>query len=143
VPQGPLPAQVFPDALFKQLTKDLQGSNEKGLLSMVAASAQPAVRTWYENLQAIGFTTGLVMPSSSSDQVNIDRSGNGSAVVLAGPASALDPRDHKATGSRDCSLKSPIFRGSSAASVSTGNPSLRLGHRPVAPPVLSAPIVSS
>jgi hypothetical protein len=94
-PQGPLPAQVFPDALLKQLTKDLQAGDEKGFLSLVAPSARPAVQTWWDNLQAIGFTTGLVMPSDKNDQVNLDSGGNGTAVVLAGAHNALDPVDHQ------------------------------------------------
>jgi hypothetical protein len=89
-PKG-MPAQVFPDALFKQLTKDLQANNEQGFLSLVAPSARPAVQTWWDNLQAIGFSTGLVMPTSKTDQVSVNSSGNGTATVLAGTHSTLDP----------------------------------------------------
>ena len=89
-PKG-MPAQVFPDALFKQLTKDLQANNEQGFLSLVAPSARPAVQTWWDNLQAIGFSTGLIMPTSKTDQVSVNSSGNGTATVLAGTHSTLDP----------------------------------------------------
>jgi hypothetical protein len=40
-----MPAQMFPDALFKQLTKDIQVNNEKDFLSLVAPDARPAVQT--------------------------------------------------------------------------------------------------
>jgi len=65
-PQGPMPAQVFPDALFKQLTKGIQGNNKKDFLSLVAPGARPAVQTWWDNMQAIGFTTGLIMPTDKT-----------------------------------------------------------------------------
>ena len=90
-PQGPMPAQMFPDTLFKQLTKDIQANNEQAFLSLVAPSARPAVRTWWENMAAIGFTTGAIMPNTSSDQVNVNSGGNGTVQVLAGTHSALDP----------------------------------------------------
>src|ERR1700761_1210827 len=98
-PAGPkvlMPAQVFPDSLFKQLTQDIQDNNEKAFLSLVAPAARPAVQTWWANMAALGFTTGLVLPTDKSDQVNLDSSGNGSTVVLAGTHNALDPvhQDH-------------------------------------------------
>lgn len=93
--QGPMPAQMFPDALFKKLTQDIQADNEKDFLSLVAPSAKPAVQTWLDNLQAIGFTTGLIMPTNKTDQVNLNTKGDGTAVVLAGTHNALDPLDSK------------------------------------------------
>ncbi len=95
VPQGPMPAQMFPDALFKKLTQDIQADNEKDFLSLVAPSAKPAVRTWWDNMQAIGFTTGLIMPTNKTDQVNLNTKGDGTAMVLAGTHNALDPLDSK------------------------------------------------
>jgi hypothetical protein len=94
-PQGPMPAQMFPDALFKQLTKDVQGDNEKDLLSLVAPAARPAVQTWWDNMQALGFTTGLIMPTDKTDEVDLNSSGNGTATILAGTHNALDPLDNK------------------------------------------------
>jgi hypothetical protein len=94
-PTGPMPAQVFPDALFTQLTKDIQTQNEKDFLTLVAPAARPAVQTWWANMQAIGFTTGLIMPSAKGDQVNLNGHGDGSAAVLAGTHNALDPTDSK------------------------------------------------
>jgi hypothetical protein len=94
-PSGPMPAQMFPDALFKQLTKDIQDQNEKDFLSLVAPGARPAVQTWWANMQAIGFTTGLIMPTSKTDQVTLNSTGNGTTTVLAGTHSPLDPRDNK------------------------------------------------
>ena len=94
-PKGPMPAQEFPDALFKQLTKDIQGNDEKDFLSLVAPGARPAVQTWWDNMQAIGFTTGLVMPTDKTDQVNLDRNGDGTATLLAGTHNALDPLQGK------------------------------------------------
>jgi hypothetical protein len=92
--KGPMPAQMFPDALLKQLTKDIQGNDEKGFLSLVAPGARPAVQTWWGNMQAIGFTTGLIMPTNKTDQVNLDTKGDGTTVVLAGTHNALDPVNH-------------------------------------------------
>jgi hypothetical protein len=93
-PGGPMPAQMFPDALFTRLTKDIQGNNEKDFLSLVAPGAKPAVQTWWDNMQAIGFTTGLIMPTDKTDQVNLNTKGDGSTVVLAGTHNSLDPMEH-------------------------------------------------
>ena len=90
-PSGPIPAQMFPDALFKRLTTDIQGNNEKDFLSLVAPGAKPAVQTWWGNMRAIGFTTGLIMPTDKTDQVDLNAKGDGSTVVLAGTHNALDP----------------------------------------------------
>ena len=91
-PKVPMPAQVFPDALFKQLTKDIQANDEQAFLGLVAPGARPAVQTWWDNLQAIGFSTGLIMPTSKTDQVAVNSNGDGTAQVLAGTHNALDPR---------------------------------------------------
>jgi hypothetical protein len=92
---APLPAQMFPDALFGQLTADLQAGNKTGFLHLAAAAARPAMQTWWDNLKAIGFTTGAVIPTAAHDLVRVDRHGNGTAVVLAGVHSPLDPADSK------------------------------------------------
>ena len=94
-PRGPMPAQMFPDALFKRLTRDIQSQNEKDFLALVAPGARPAVQTWWDNMQAIGFTTGLIMPADKTDQVDLNPSGDGSTMVLAGTHNALDPKDRK------------------------------------------------
>jgi len=88
---APLPAEVFPDALFGQLTTDIQAGNETAFLGLVSAAARPAVTAWWDNLRAIGFTTGAVTPTASLDAVHLDSQGNGSTVVLAGAHSPLDP----------------------------------------------------
>jgi len=90
-----VPAQMFPDALFRQLTGDLQSGNKTGFLHLASAAARPAMRTWWDNLKAIGFTTGAVIPTARHDLVRVDRHGNGTAVVLAGVHSPLDPSDSK------------------------------------------------
>jgi hypothetical protein len=87
----PMPAEMFPDTLFGELTADLQAGNETAFLHLASASAQPAIRTWWENLRAIGFTTGAVIPTASIDAVRIDSRGDGTTVVLAGAHSSLDP----------------------------------------------------
>ena len=92
---APVPAQMFPDALFRQLTGYLQSGNRAGFLHLAAAAARPAMQTWWDNLKAIGFTTGAVIPTASHDIVRVDRHGNGTAVVLAGVHSPLDPSDNK------------------------------------------------
>jgi hypothetical protein len=89
----PLPSEVFPDALFGELTADVQAGNETAFLGLASAAARPAIRTWWNNLQAIGFTTGAVIPTASLDAVHIDSHGNGTTVVLAGAHSPLDPKD--------------------------------------------------
>jgi hypothetical protein len=89
----PMPAEMFPDALFGELTADLQAGNETAFLHQASASAQPAIRTWWDNLRAIGFTTGAVIPTASIDAVHLDSHGDGTTVVLAGAHSPLDPAD--------------------------------------------------
>jgi hypothetical protein len=90
---APMPAEMFPDALFGQLTADIQAGNEGAFLGMASAAARPAITTWWENLRAIGFTTGAVIPTASIDAVHIDSHGNGTTVVLAGAHNQLDPID--------------------------------------------------
>jgi hypothetical protein len=88
-----MPPEVFPDALFGALTSDLQAGNETAFLGMASAAARPAIRTWWDNLKAIGFTTGAVIPTASADAVHVDGHGNGTTVVLAGAHNPLDPTD--------------------------------------------------
>jgi hypothetical protein len=90
---APKPAEMFPDALFSRLTKDIQAKNEAAFLSLASPGAQPAIKTWWDNLAAIGFTTGAVLPTDSIDAVHIDSHGDGTTVVLAGVHSPLDPTD--------------------------------------------------
>jgi hypothetical protein len=92
---APLPAQMFPDALFGKLTGYLQTGNKAGFLGLASAGARPAMQTWWDNLKAIGFTTGAVIPTARHDLVRVDRHGNGTAVVLAGAHSPLDPSDNQ------------------------------------------------
>jgi hypothetical protein len=91
----PVPAQMFPDALFGKLTGYLQAGDRAGFLGLASAAARPAMQTWWDNLKAIGFTTGAVIPTAAHDVVRVDRHGNGTAVVLAGAHSPLDPADNK------------------------------------------------
>jgi hypothetical protein len=88
-----MPAEMFPDALFGKLTADIQAGNETALLELASAAARPALTTWWDNLRAIGFTTGAVIPTASLDAVHINTHGDGTAVVLAGAHSPLDPVD--------------------------------------------------
>jgi hypothetical protein len=90
----PMPSQMFPDALFRKLTGFLQARDETGFLGLASASARPAVKSWWDNLQKIGFTTGTVIPTAPHDLVRVDRKGDGTTVVLAGAHSPLDPADH-------------------------------------------------
>jgi hypothetical protein len=87
---APMPAEMFPDALFGQLTADLQAENEKAFLGLASVAARPAITSWWDNLARIGFTTGAVVPTASFDAVHIDSHGDGSAIVLAGAHSPLD-----------------------------------------------------
>jgi hypothetical protein len=87
----PMPTEMFPDALFSKLTAAIQAGDEKAFLGLAAPGARPAMQTWWQNLSAIGFTTGAVIPTASSDTVRIDGQGDGSTVVLAGVHNALDP----------------------------------------------------
>jgi hypothetical protein len=88
-----MPAEMFPDTLFGELTADMEAGNETAFLGLASAAAQPALRTWWENLRAIGFTTGAVVPTAGFDAVHIDSRGDGTTVVLAGAHSPLDPVD--------------------------------------------------
>jgi hypothetical protein len=90
----PMPSQMFPDALFRKLTGYLQARDEAGFLGLASASARPALKSWWDNLQKIGFTTGAVIPTASHGMVRLDRKGDGTTVVLAGAHSPLDPADH-------------------------------------------------
>ena len=90
---APKPAEMFPDALFSRLTADIQAKNETAFLSLASAAARPAIKTWWDNLSAIGFTTGAVIPTDSIDAVHVDSNGDGTTVVLAGAHSPLDPTD--------------------------------------------------
>lgn len=90
-PAQPMPAQMFPDALFSQLTRDIQSGNEAGFLAVATPTARTAMRTWWQNLNTIGFTTGAVIPTASHDTVHVDKHGDGTTVVLAGVHNALDP----------------------------------------------------
>lgn len=88
-PRGPT---VSPLAV--KLTDYLQSKNESGFLSLAAPSARKAMRSWWANQQAMGFTTGAVVPTGAADNsVNVDSTGNGTAVVLAGTHSPFDPAD--------------------------------------------------
>jgi hypothetical protein len=89
-----LPAQAFPDTLFTRLTTDIKTQNKKDFLSLTAASAKPAVTTWWDNLAALGWSTGLIMPTNKFDQVNLDGDGNGTTIALAGMHNSLDPLNH-------------------------------------------------
>jgi len=53
------------------------------------------VQTWWDNMQALGFTTGLIMPSNKTDQVNLDPKGDGTTVALAGTHNSLDAQDNR------------------------------------------------
>jgi len=90
---APMPAELFPDALFKELTGDVQTGNETALLGLASAAARPALTSWWENLRAIGFTTGAVIPTAELDAVHINSHGDGTTVVLAGAHSALAALD--------------------------------------------------
>jgi len=90
-PTGPMPAEMFPGALFSDLTQDIDARNEAAFLRLASPHARPAMETWWDNLNAIGFTAGAVVPTAASDTVPIDGQGDGSTVVLAGAHSPLDP----------------------------------------------------
>src|SRR5579863_7198854 len=38
---APMPAEMFPDALFRQLTADIQAKNKAAFLGLASAAAQP------------------------------------------------------------------------------------------------------
>jgi hypothetical protein len=73
------------------LTAAIQAGNEPAFLGLASPAARPAMTAWWENLRAIGFSTGVVVPTASLDEVHINGHGNGSTVVLAGAHSPLDP----------------------------------------------------
>lgn len=90
-PVEQLPQTMIPETLLSQLTKDIQAKNETGFLSLVAANAKGPVRSWWANQEALGFTTGAIVPAAGEDDVTLDGSGDGTLTVLAGTHSALDP----------------------------------------------------
>ena len=87
---APMPAQMSSSALFQALTQDIKAQDETAFLSQVATAARPAAQTWWQNLQAIGVTSGAITPASS-DLVPVDSHGDGTITVLAGMNSPLDP----------------------------------------------------
>jgi hypothetical protein len=90
-PTVPMPAEMFPNALFSDLTQDINSRNEAAFLRMASPHARPAMKTWWDNLNAIGFNAGAVIPTAAGDTVHINSHGNGSTVVLAGTHNPLDP----------------------------------------------------
>ena len=88
---APMPAEMFPGALFSALTQDIEVRNETAFLRLASPGARPAMKTWWDNLNAIGFTAGAVIPTAGGDTVRVDRHGDGSTIVLAGAHSPLDP----------------------------------------------------
>jgi hypothetical protein len=90
-PAQPLPAEMFPNTLFSTLTQDINTRNETAFLRLASPHARPAMKTWWDDLNAIGFTAGAVIPTAAGDTVRIDSHGDGSTVVLAGAHSPLDP----------------------------------------------------
>jgi hypothetical protein len=96
-----MPATMSPYTLLGKLTTAVEAGNETAFLSMVAPSAQPAVRLWWENLQAIGFTTGVIMPAGA-DSVTVDSHGDGTMTVLAGVHSPLDAQSGNGTPDIGC-----------------------------------------
>ena len=88
---APLPAEMFPGALFGKLTAALAARNEAGFLALAAPGARAAMKTWWGNQAALGFITGAVIPTASHDTVRIDGHGDGSTTVLAGVHNPLDP----------------------------------------------------
>jgi hypothetical protein len=90
-PARPMPAEMFPNALFSAMTQDINSRNEPAFLRLASPHARPAMKTWWDDLNAIGFTAGAVIPTAASDTVRIDSHGDGSTIVLAGAHSPLDP----------------------------------------------------
>jgi hypothetical protein len=90
-PAQPMPAEMFPNALFSALTRDINARNETAFLRLASPQARPAMKTWWDNLNAIGFTAGAVIPTAADDTVRIDSHGDGSTTVLAGTHNPLDP----------------------------------------------------
>jgi hypothetical protein len=90
-PGQAMPPQMFAQTLFARLTSDLQASNEAGFLSLVAPPARPSVQSWWANQQALGFTSGVIMPADVTGALGVDPDGNGSLDILAGTHSRLDP----------------------------------------------------
>lgn len=90
-PVQQMPPTILPGTLFAKLTRDIQNKNESGFLSLVAPAARQAIRSWWANQQAIGFTTGAIIPAGENAGVNVDGSGDGMLTILAGTHNPLDP----------------------------------------------------
>lgn len=74
-----------------QLTGSLQARNESWFLRLAAPAARKAMRSWWAAQEAMGFTTGAVVPVSDTDNtVHLDSAGNGSATVLVGTHNPYD-----------------------------------------------------
>ena len=78
--------------LAGQLTGYLQSRNESGFLSLATPAARMAMRSWWANQQAMGFTTGAVVSAGAADTtIHVNSAGNGTTTVLAGTHSPFDP----------------------------------------------------
>jgi Zn-dependent protease with chaperone function len=78
--------------LAGKLTGYLQTRNESGFLSLATPAARTAMRSWWANQQAMGFTTGAIVPASpTEDTVHVNSTGNGTATILAGTHNPFDP----------------------------------------------------
>src|SRR5262249_51076912 len=53
--------------LAGKLNGYLQSGNESGFLSLATAAARKAMRSWWGNQEAMGFTTGAVVPARAAD----------------------------------------------------------------------------
>lgn len=85
-----MPSEIYTRALFPKLTGYLQAKNEAGFLSLAAPAARPAIRVWWANQEAMGFTGGTVVPAEDS-LVPVNSAGDGNLTVLAGTRNSFDP----------------------------------------------------
>lgn len=127
---GQMPPTILPNALFARLTRDIQAKNETGFLGLAAPAARQAIRSWWANQKAIGFTTGAIVPASADGAVKVDGSGNGTLTVLAGTHNRFDPTGSDGLPSVPCEEYRVGLHFSSPAATGEITSWRPLGHAP-------------
>lgn len=91
--QGSATADV--GTMFEDLNQAMMAHDEAAFLRWAAPSARPAMKLWWDNLRAIGFTSGTLALRESLDLYGlgmpVNSHGDGDVRVLAGAHNAFDP----------------------------------------------------
>jgi hypothetical protein len=82
------------DSLFKGLTDDVEHRNAAAFLAKFTGSAKASATRWWQNMSALGFTTGVFYPeSATSALIPLNSAGDGTVKVWAGTHDTMDDVD--------------------------------------------------